>query len=119
MRTIYSTILARVALGALATASAAPVPGALLAAVLLWQALPSGTPVRQIGSPLQTLFAPRLKAGTLLFWLIFSIGLGLFYAIQAWLPLLSMREGQSYGSGVAATSLFTLGTAFGAVPAIW
>lgn len=95
------------------------VPVALISAALLWKMLPPGAPIRPVARPLPILFAPRLRVGTLLFWLIFSIGLGLFYALQAWLPLLSAREGQSYGSGVAATSFFTLGTAFGAVPAVW
>lgn len=100
---------------------AAAVPLALVSA-LLGMALPArggeaaGVPV---GRPLAVLFAPHLKAGTVSFWIMFSIGLGLFYALQSWLPLLSAREGLPYSSAVAATSMFTLGTALGALPMIW
>ncbi|MGO4167662.1 MFS transporter [Novosphingobium sp. YAF33] len=97
----------------------ATVPLALLIAAMLSAALPVEEIKPRSASPLAALFAPRLRAGTVLFWIMFSIGLGLFYALQSWLPLLTSREGLSYSSAVAATSMFTLGTALGALPMIW
>ncbi|WP_395334597.1 MFS transporter [Novosphingobium sp. BL-8H] len=95
------------------------VPVALLTAMLLGTALPAEKPKARIDRPLPALFVPRLRAGTVLLWIMFSIGLGLFYAIQSWLPLLAAREGLPYSSAVTATTLFTLGTALGALPMIW
>ncbi|GEM_PF-1649300 len=101
---------------------AAAVPLALLMVVLLGAVLPGKRAQQekeQAGRPLAALFDPRLRTGTLLFWIMFSIGLGLFYALQSWLPLLTAREGLPFSSAVTATSLFTLGTALGALPMIW
>lgn len=94
-------------------------PLALCTAMLFRIMLPSHAPKQAVSRPLAALFAPRWRKGTLLFWLISSIGLGLFYALQAWLPLLSTRGGSSFAGAVTATSLFTLGTALGAAPMIW
>ncbi|AIT81785.1 MFS transporter (plasmid) [Novosphingobium pentaromativorans US6-1] len=95
------------------------VPAALIAAALLWNALPARRPHAPQSRPVVSLFAPHLRAGTLLFWLMCSIGLGLFYAVQGWLPLLSAREGVTYSSAVTSANLFTVGNALGAVPMIW
>ncbi len=101
---------------------AATVPFALLLAAILRMVLPtrSKDPASTPDSgQLAALFAPHLRRGTLLFWIMFSIGLGLFYALQSWLPLLTAREGVPYSGAVASTSLFTLGTTLGALPMIW
>ncbi|SLJ99915.1 MFS transporter [Novosphingobium mathurense] len=94
-------------------------PAALIAAGLLWDALPARLPHAPQSRPLASLFTSDLRQGTLLFWLMCSIGLGLFYAVQGWLPLLSAREGMNYANAVTAANLFTVGNAVGAVPMIW
>lgn len=94
-----------------------PLGGALAGLVIL--TLPREGAPAVPARPLAALFAPRLRMGTALFWIMFSVDLGLFYALQSWLPLLAVREGMAYGSGIAATSMFTLGTACGALPAVW
>jgi len=94
-------------------------PAALIAAALLWHALPARLPHAPQSRPLASLFASDLRQGTLLFWLMCSFGLGLFYAVQGWLPLLAAREGMTYADAVTAANLFTVGNAVGAVPMIW
>lgn len=95
------------------------IPAALAAALLLWNSLPERSIRSQTTRPLPALFDRPVRLGTLLFWAMFAIGLGLFYALQSWLPLLGTREGWSYSNAVTASSLFTLGTAVGALPMIW
>ncbi|WP_395396689.1 MFS transporter [Novosphingobium sp. BL-8A] len=95
------------------------VPFGVALAGLILIVLPQGEARALQARPLAVLFAPRLRTGTVLFWIMFSVDLGLFYALQSWLPLLAAREGMAFATGVAATSMFTLGTACGALPAIW
>ncbi len=66
-----------------------------------------------------TLLAAARRAGTLVFWLLFPVGLSLFYALQSWLPLLATRGGTSFTGAVAVTGAFTLGNMLGAIPMIW
>lgn len=65
------------------------------------------------------LLAGSRRLGTLLFWLLFPIGLSLFYTLQSWLPLLATRGGASFTGAVAVTGAFTLGNMLGAIPMIW
>ncbi|MBT0669244.1 MFS transporter [Novosphingobium profundi] len=67
----------------------------------------------------RALLAGSRRLGTVLFWVLFPVGLALFYTLQSWLPLLATRGGATFTGAVAVTGAFTLGNMIGALPMIW
>lgn len=64
---------------------------------------------KQSGSSIGSLFKDRLAFGTVGLWLVFILNLGLFYALQSWLPTILTRSGFSLPVVATTTSLTTVG----------
>ncbi|MDB5688816.1 MAG: tpaK [Sphingomonas bacterium] len=60
-------------------------------------------------APLRAIFSDGMAMGTLLLWGVFLINLGAFYAMQSWMPTILTDLGHPLSTGVAATSLVTVG----------
>lgn len=60
-------------------------------------------------APLVELFRRHWLLSTTLLWVAFSINLGVFYAIQSWLPTILGRLGHPMSTAIAATALTTVG----------
>ncbi|MFI5610269.1 MFS transporter [Amycolatopsis sp. NPDC051903] len=75
------------------------------------QVLPAeraGSPVKA-RSPLVELLRRHWLASTALLWLAFMLNLGVFYAVQSWLPTILGRLGHAPSTAVLATALTTIG----------
>ncbi|MBL4801106.1 MAG: MFS transporter [Emcibacter sp.] len=59
--------------------------------------------------PVMGLFKPSLLVGTLLLWVVFSVNLGEFYALQSWLPIIIEKQGFVMDMMVKGTSITTVG----------
>jgi len=71
------------------------------------------------GSPVARLFKSDLMRGTLLFWLIFFMGLLVIYMLTSWLPILLRSTGTSLKTAALVTMMFQLGGTFGAIILGW
>ncbi|MFC4946574.1 MFS transporter [Pseudonocardia sp. GCM10023141] len=60
-------------------------------------------------SPLFELFQRHWLVSTALLWIAFMLNLGVFYAVQSWLPTILGRLGHAPSTAVAATALTTVG----------
>ncbi|MEV6899954.1 MFS transporter [Amycolatopsis sp. NPDC051372] len=60
-------------------------------------------------SPLIELFRRHWLVSTALLWIAFMLNLGVFYAVQSWLPTILGRLGHSPSTAVLATALTTIG----------
>lgn len=91
---------------------------ALLLSSLLWLVLPRGEtpaqPLRDGATAAQLLREQRVT--TLVLWLVFIVGLGLFYGLQGWLPILAQQNGTSIDAALTATAMFGVGAACAMVP---
>jgi AAHS family 4-hydroxybenzoate transporter-like MFS transporter len=68
----------------------------------------SGRPLAS-GAPLAELFRRHWLPSTALLWVAFMLNLGVFYAVQSWLPSILGRLGHPPSVAVAATALTTIG----------
>lgn len=59
--------------------------------------------------PLFVIFERHRAAGTLLIWTAFFMNLGVFYALQSWLPTVLTNGGYSIGNVATVTALTTTG----------
>jgi MFS transporter, AAHS family, 4-hydroxybenzoate transporter len=66
-------------------------------------------PAQHARSPLAELFRRHWLASTALLWAAFVLNLGVFYAVQSWLPSILGRLGHPPSVAVAATALTTVG----------
>lgn len=64
---------------------------------------------KQPGSSIASLFKDGHALGTIGLWLVFILNLGLFYALQSWLPTILTRGGFSLPVVATTTSLTTIG----------
>lgn len=64
---------------------------------------------RPPGAPLAELFRRHWLPSTALLWTAFMLNLGVFYAVQSWLPSILGRLGHLSSVAVAATALTTVG----------
>ncbi len=64
---------------------------------------------KSIGFPLLVIFERRRAIGTLLIWITFFMNLGVFYALQSWLPTILTNSGYSIGKVATVTGLTTTG----------
>ena len=64
---------------------------------------------KSTGFPLLVIFERRRAIGTLLIWITFFIDLGVFYALQSWLPTILTNSGYSIGNVATVTGLTTTG----------
>jgi AAHS family 4-hydroxybenzoate transporter-like MFS transporter len=91
---------------------------ALLLSSLLWLVLPRGEtpaqPLRDGATAAQLLGEQRVT--TLVLWLVFIVGLGLFYGLQGWLPILAQQSGATIDAALSATAMFGVGAACAMVP---
>ncbi|MEV6904570.1 MFS transporter [Amycolatopsis sp. NPDC051372] len=60
-------------------------------------------------SPMVELFRRQWLASTALLWIAFMLNLGVFYAVQSWLPAILGRLGHAPSTAVLATALTTIG----------
>lgn len=60
-------------------------------------------------APIVELLRRRWLLSTILLWVAFSLNLGVFYAIQSWLPTILGRLGHETSTAIAATALTTVG----------
>ncbi|MET7995800.1 MFS transporter [Amycolatopsis sp. NPDC005232] len=60
-------------------------------------------------SPLIELFRRHWLVSTALLWIAFMLNLGVFYAVQSWLPTILGRLGHAPSTAVLATALTTIG----------
>ncbi|MDQ8030473.1 MAG: MFS transporter [Bordetella sp.] len=65
------------------------------------------------------LLSPRFAVGTILLWLVYFMGLVVFYFLTSWLPLLLKDAGFDARDAALVTSLFPLGGIFGIMSAGW
>lgn len=56
-----------------------------------------------------SLFKPGMITGTILLWVTFLLNLGLFYALQSWMPTILTGLGYTLGTVALATSMTTVG----------
>lgn len=63
----------------------------------------------QGSAPLVELFQRRWLPITILLWVAFALNLGVFYAMQSWLPTILGRLGHDTSTAIAATALTTVG----------
>ncbi|MCF7549554.1 MFS transporter [Pseudonocardia sp. WMMC193] len=75
----------------------------------------SGTPVAKRQSPIAALFAPGLRAATILFPLISICGLLVGYGMQTWTPQILRSTGYDLGSALTFMLMFNLGCIGGAL----
>jgi AAHS family 4-hydroxybenzoate transporter-like MFS transporter len=68
----------------------------------------TGAPVKS-RSPLLELVRRHWLGATLLLWIAFMLNLGVFYAVQSWLPTILGRLGHAPSTAVLATALTTIG----------
>jgi AAHS family 4-hydroxybenzoate transporter-like MFS transporter len=67
------------------------------------------TDVEERRGAVASLFQSGRATGTLVLWFAFLLNLGLFYALQSWLPTILGNLGFSLGTVALATSLTTIG----------
>jgi AAHS family 4-hydroxybenzoate transporter-like MFS transporter len=67
------------------------------------------TEVEEKRSAVSGLFASGRGAGTILIWLVFTVNLAEFYALQSWLPSILSGVGYSLNTVALATTLTTVG----------
>jgi AAHS family 4-hydroxybenzoate transporter-like MFS transporter len=70
-------------------------------------------------SPVRALFAPTLRAGTLLLWLTFFMSLLVVYLLSNWMPTLIQRSGLSLRGASLITATFQVGGTVGAIALGW
>jgi AAHS family 4-hydroxybenzoate transporter-like MFS transporter len=83
-------------------------PGLDPAARIVASEAPQDAPVAGRG-PVLDLFRRHWLASTLLLWTAFMLNLGVFYAVQSWLPTILGELGHSRPVAVGATALTTVG----------
>ena len=93
---------------------------ALLLAPWLWHTLPRRRAAVTHPAPFAAVTAVLRddRTVTMLLWGVFSVGLGLFYVLQGWMPVLIQRAGQPFETAAMATAMFGIGASLAAVPAI-
>lgn len=72
------------------------------------EAAPAGSPVRQ-------LFAPGLRRGTLMLWLMFFMCMLIIYLLSSWLPTLIKNTGRTLQDASLVTAMFQVGGTAGAI----
>ncbi|EQA89884.1 4-hydroxybenzoate transporter [Burkholderia pseudomallei MSHR338] len=73
----------------------------------------------QEGSAIRTVLSPRYRAGTLMLWLAYFMGLVILFLLSSWMPLLMKEAGLSLQHASLLTALFPLGGGIGAIVAGW
>lgn len=91
--------------------------GVMLACMLRLSLPADSTTVRaqRAGTAITRLLREH-RVMTVVLWLVFILGLGLFYALQGWLPILARQSGASIEAALTATALFGIGAASAMVP---
>ena len=69
-----------------------------------------GTPTR---SSLSTVFRPQYLAGTAVLWLVYFLGLVIYYVMTSWLPTLVHSAGFTVSRAATVMAMFPLGGAVG------
>jgi len=93
----------------------------LIAFALALRCVPAQWPrpvERTTGVLPKALWTGELRGATLLLWAIFSVNLGLFYALQNWLPSLVGEAGGSLSRTVSLASMISIGASLAPVPII-
>ncbi len=72
------------------------------------EAAPPGSPVRQ-------LFAPQLRRGTLILWVMFFMCMLIIYMLSSWLPTLIKSTGRTLQDASLVTAMFQVGGTVGAI----
>ncbi|GGH66707.1 MFS transporter [Comamonas phosphati] len=67
------------------------------------------------GSPIKQLFAPQLRRGTVILWLMFFMCMLIIYLLSSWLPTLIKDTGRSLQDASLVTAMFQVGGTFGAI----
>lgn len=67
------------------------------------------------GSPVRQLFAPELRRGTLLLWVVFFMCMLIIYLLSSWLPTLIKNTGRTLQDASLVTAMFQVGGTVGAI----
>lgn len=67
------------------------------------------------GSPVRQLFAPQLRRGTLVLWVMFFMSMLIIYLLSSWLPTLIKNTGRSLQDAALVTAMFQVGGTVGAI----
>ena len=67
------------------------------------------------GSPIKNLFAPDLRRGTLILWVMFFMCMVIIYLLSSWLPTLIKDTGRSLQDASLVTAMFQVGGTIGAI----